>query len=374
MDICQCLPLSLAVHIRGSFKMIPMQSKLLSADLDYILENTRALWEALRDQRIFITGGTGFFGCWLLESFLWANASLNLNATAVVLTRNIDRFNKKCPHLVSSPALTFQEGDVANFTFPEGHFSHVIHAATEASLSLNKNNPELMRETIVQGTRHTLDFARQCGAKQFLLTSSGAIYGKQPSHITHIHEEDIYPQETIASAYAEGKREAETLCAQYAEHHHLDIKIARCFAFVGPYLPLDTHFAVGNFIRDGFNGDSIVIKSDGSPYRSYLYAADLAIWLWTILFRGEAMRPYNVGSDESITIKDLAGLVASLFEPNSEVHIKKAPSGQLPERYVPDVSRVRDELNLRSYIGLKQAVKLTKEWHDRNDNFKVNKS
>ena len=172
--------------------MAAIKQNVLSQDLDYILENTRPLWEALRDQRLFITGGTGFFGCWLLESFLWANTMLKLNASAVVLTRNIAQFAKKCPHLLGDPVLDFLEGDVADFSFPQGLFSHVIHAATQASVSLNKNNPDLMLSTIIEGTKHTLEFARQSGAKQFLFTSSGAIYGKQPSHISAIHEYDLF--------------------------------------------------------------------------------------------------------------------------------------------------------------------------------------
>lgn len=347
-----------------------MKTTLLSEDLDYILQHTESLWEALRGQRIFITGGTGFFGCWLLESFLWANAKLNLQAVAVVLTRNIAQFKNKCPHLFCSPSLVFQEGDVKTFEFPQGQFSYVIHAATDASVSLNQDNPILMHDTIVRGTKQALDFAKQCSAKGFLLTSSGAVYGAQPSHLSHIPEEYTYPPaspEIIQSAYAEGKRKAEEMCAHYAEQCHLNIKIARCFAFVGAHLPLDSHFAIGNFIRDGLKGQPIRVKSDGAPFRSYLYAADLAIWLWTILFSGENMRPYNVGSDESLTIQELAHMVAASFEPNTVVQIEQPRLERPPERYVPDISRARRELNLTPNIRLRQAIQLTKEWHTLND-------
>jgi len=343
-----------------------MPSELLESDLTHIFNNTFSLWENLRNQRIFITGGTGFFGCWLLESFVWANTKLKLNATAVVLTRNVAQFEEKCPHLVGEPSLVFHEGDVRDFTFPSGLFSHVIHAATEASVSLNENHPDLMFDTILQGTKHTLDFAVQCGAKHFLLTSSGAIYGKQPNHFSHITEDYLYDSTGLkenASAYAEGKRQSEKMCAEYATQFNLNVKIARCFAFVGPYLPLDTHFAIGNFIRDALKGSSIVVKGDGTPYRSYLYAADLAIWLWTILFCGKNMHPYNVGSDESITVKDLAYLIAESYYPKIEVQVAQEATAQLSERYVPDISRAKHELNLTPRINLRQAIKLTKEWY-----------
>jgi nucleoside-diphosphate-sugar epimerase len=344
-----------------------ISTQLLSDDLDYILKNTLPLWEKLRGQRIFITGGTGFFGCWLLESFVWANIKLKLNASAVVLTRDASQFSKKCPHLFLEPSLTFHEGDIRSFTFPYGDFSHVIHAATEANVGLNKDNPELMFDTIVQGTKHTLDFAKQCRASRFFKNKTGGVCGKPPSSLSHIPEDYVFQIDETKSAYADGKRESENICALYAEQYNLDIKIARCFAFVGPYLPLDTHFAIGNFIRDALNKDSIVVKSNGTPYRSYLYAADLAIWLWTILFCGKKMRPYNVGSDESITIKDLAYMVAAISESKIDVKIEQPVAAPLSARYVPDINRARSELSLSPKIGLKQAIKSTQEWHLSKD-------
>ena len=322
----------------------------LTNDLNHILKNTNPLWKELKNQNIFITGGTGFFGCWLLESFMWANINLKLKAKAVILTRNISAFSKKCPHLMNQPGLHFHEGDIRDFDFPKGKYSHIIHGATEASVHLNDTHPLLMLDTIVDGTKHILEFAKYCKTKRFLFISSGAVYGKQPSELNYLSE--TYPCQpelgNPKSAYAIGKLTAEHLCCLYVKQYGIDIKIARCFAFIGPYFPLDIHYAIGNFIRDGLKGGPIIVNGDGTPYRSYLYAADLAIWLWTILFLGTTMRPYNVGSDKEFSIQEIAHLVAKSFESTIKVKIMQPTVTKQPiQRYVPDISRAHKELKLK---------------------------
>lgn len=332
----------------------------LAADLDHILAHTEGLWEELRGQRIFITGGTGFFGCWLLESFLWANDRHHLGARATVLTRDPEGFRRKVPHLATHPAVESHRGDVRDFGFPDGSFSHVIHAATDASAKLNAEEPLRMFDTVVEGTRRVLDFALHSGAGKFLLTSSGAVYGRTPPEMTHIPESYGGAPDPAdpASAYGEGKRAAEMLATLYHRQHGLGAKIARCFAFVGPYLPLDTHFAIGNFIRDGLKGGPIRVSGDGTPYRSYLYAVDLAVWLWTILMRGAPARPYNVGSEEDMPIAAVARAVAAAFDPPSEVQIAAEPvPGRPAARYVPATTRAREELDLRATVKVADAIR-----------------
>ena len=334
----------------------------LAEDLDHILKHTEGLWEELRNNRIFVTGGTGFFGCWLLESFAWANEKLGLNSNALVLTRNPDILRDKAPHLLENPSIKFHIGDVRSFDFPDGEFSHIIHAATAASAKLNEENPLEMLDTIIDGTRRTLDFAVKCGAKKLLLTSSGAVYGKQPTDMTHIPEEYMGAPDTMnpGSAYAEGKRVSELLCAIYSKKFGIECKIARCFAFVGPYLPLDIHYAIGNFIRDELNGGPIVVKGDGTPIRSYLYAADLVIWLLTILVKGESCRIYNVGSAFDMSIAEIAYFISDRSLGQSDVKIMGVPEpGSKAERYVPSVSRASRDLKLVESIDLAESVKRT---------------
>jgi dTDP-glucose 4,6-dehydratase len=343
-------------------------SNPLGNDLDHIMDRTRDLWERLRGKRIFVTGGTGFFGCWLLESFCWANDQFDLGASATVLTRNAQAFVSKAPHLAEHPAITLHVGDVRSYDFPAGEFTFIIHLAAEARAQLNAEKSLATLETIVEGTKRTLEFARRCGTAEFLLTSSGAVYGKQPPALPHIPEDYNGAPEPLelSSGYGEGKRLAEYLCALFSKHYGLKAKIARCFAFVGPYLPLDTHFAVGNFIRDGLRGGPIHVKGDGTPFRSYLYAADLAVWLWTILFRGQPCRPYNVGSDQEITINELANAVADCFpsRPSIQIDLPAAP-GKTVERYVPSVQRSRTELGLRQDFDLRPSILRSIAWHSR---------
>jgi nucleoside-diphosphate-sugar epimerase len=336
----------------------------LARDLDNVLERTEPLWQELRGHRILITGATGFFGCWLLETFSWANRRLNLNARAVGLCRRPGLLAEKAPHLAEDAAITLHAADVRHGDFPQGEFSHVIHAATEASAKLNSEAPLVMFDTIVEGTRRALQFSIAGSVTRFLLVSSGAVYGTQPAQLSHVSEDYEGGPDPLnpASAYAEGKRSAEMLCALAASPRFAPT-VARCFAFVGPYMPLDAHFAIGNFIGDRLHQRPICVRGDGSAVRSYLYASDLMVWLWTILFTGQSRRAYNVGSEEAVNIGTLAHEVATSLPPDVEISLASAPtSGGADHRYVPSTARARQELGLRAEVPLREAICRTHAW------------
>lgn len=336
---------------------------LPARDLDHVLEHTQGLWDELRGGRLFVTGGTGFFGRWMLESFLRANDELSLGAEVILLTREPYAFADAAPHVAGHAAVTLHSGDVRSFDFPSFECTHVLHMATETAL---QESVAASFQTAVAGTERVLDFSAGHGVQKLLLTSSGAVYGPQPPDCERLSEEYVRLPclEVVSTSYADGKRAAEFLCSVAAERTRLQAKIARCFAFVGPLLPLDANFAIGNFIRDALYGDRIEVTGDGTARRSYLYAADLAVWLWTILFKGESGRPYNVGSEADLSIADLAVLVANVLRPGIPVHIAEKPAaGALPKRYVPSTTRAAQELGLRSRVDLRDAVQRTADWY-----------
>jgi nucleoside-diphosphate-sugar epimerase len=341
---------------------------LARQDLDFILEQTAPLWADVRGKSILLTGGTGFFGCWLVESFCHVAKALSLGAHLVVLTRKPAEFAAKCPHLAADPHISLHLGDVRSFTFPEGEFEHVVHCATETNARAVVEDPLSAFSTIVLGTERVLQFAAASGVRKFLLTSSGAVYGKQPDTLTHVPETYLGAPDPLDpnSVYAEGKRAAELLCTLYGKKIGLECKIARCWAFCGPHLPLDQHFAIGNFIGDVLGGKSIEIRGDGTARRSYLYAADLAVWLWTILFRAPSLMPINVGSGNDVNILELARIVAKTLNPETKIHIaKKAVLGSSPGHYVPSVDRARELLGLQETVGMEEAIRRTAAWYTR---------
>jgi nucleoside-diphosphate-sugar epimerase len=355
-----------------------MPKPLPTEDLAHILTQAGDAFTSLKNANLFITGGTGFFGHWLLESLLHANDHHATNIYATVLTRSIPAFSTKSPHIATNPNITLLQGDIKDFTFPTNPHTHIIHAATD-TVALSD---AALAASILDGTRHVLAFAQHTGARRLLYTSSGAVYGRGITNVAHIAETHLFAP-VAAGSYDAAKRAAEQLCIDAP----LDTVIARCFAFVGPHLPLDQHFAIGNFIGDALTGASIHIKGDGTPLRSFLYMSDLAIWLWTMLATAPANRPYNVGSDESISIAQLAHKVATTLSSRPErsaverpasvtgdnaetsavaIQIDGTPNPNLaPATYVPDITRAITELGLRITIPLAEAIRRTAAWHSQ---------
>jgi nucleoside-diphosphate-sugar epimerase len=338
--------------------------RISDTDLKYILDNTEKIWRDnfTAGSRILLTGATGFFGKWLLESLVFINKNLQTDLQVIALSRDPCKFIEKYPHFGEERCIRWLQGDVKSFDYQADDLDYIIHAATDADARMINDEPLAMLDTITLGTRKVLEISlRQKQLKSILLMSSGAVYGRQPENIGFIKENDGFYLDisSIKSAYAEGKRISELYGSICSEKFGVPVKIARCFAFVGPYLPLDKHYAIGNFIRDGLEGRDITITGDGSPLRSYMYASDLIIWLFAILFKGNRGEAYNVGSDFPVSIKDLAEKVAGFF-PGIKVNLLyQVRATDRNQNYVPDVSKARARFDFGKGVTLEEAISKT---------------
>jgi UDP-glucuronate decarboxylase len=309
-------------------------------------------------QRILLTGGTGFFGRALLRHLLAFR--IDPDTHICILSRQPDRFRAAYPDLVSSGQISFVQGDIQDrgSLALNQSFTHVLHAATDSTLGPTLTPLQRFNQ-IVDGTRHILDLAVATGATRFLLTSSGGIYGPQPADLEALPEDwsGSPALEVPANAYCHAKRAAEHLCTLYRDAYGLQTVIARCFAFVGPDLPRDAHFAAGNFIRDALERDAITIAGDGTPLRTYLDQRDLARWLWLLLLEGLDGETFNVGSDRVISISDLAHLVRDLLAPTKTViALSQADQKASRNRYIPSVSRIMKAHGLVPQYSLEEAI------------------
>ncbi len=321
----------------------------------------------LEGARIFMTGGTGFVGTWLVEALLTADRGLDLRLGLTLLTRDAVAYRRRRPHVAGDERVTLLEGDVRTFTAPE-HHDLVVHAATPTSAARTPAERSALYANIVHGMERVLEVASAWGCRRLLFTSSGAVYGRQPPDLLRVSEDHPSGPDPLSTemTYHEGKRAAELQGALSTEAAQVDVVVARLFAFVGPLLPTDAHFAIGNFIRDALDGGPVVVEGDGTPVRSYQYATDLVVWLLAILNRGEPGRAYNVGSNEVVDVATVAKAVAEAAG-TLEVEIRgRSERTELPERYVPDCERACQELGVANTVVLSEAIRRTLAWHRTN--------
>jgi len=297
----------------------------------------------MQNKRIFITGGTGFFG----KSLIHHCNDFKKN-DIVILSRDPEKIINQFSFLNIEKWIKFIQGDVRDFKFPKGDFDYIFHGAATSGKIISDDE---MQSVVIDGTKHVIEFAlKNKHLSNLLYISSGAVYGN--NHNNPPNENDLCKPVDV---YGRSKLKAEKFCLDSG----IPCSIARCFAFIGEYLPLNEHFAIGNFIRDCLNGQSIIIKGDGTPTRTYLYSGDLVQWLWKIMLYGKLGRTYNVGSDHEISISKLAETVRKVAGTNNEIQILSPPSGSPPQRYGPDISRINLELGLEVETSLEKAISIT---------------
>ncbi|MEY3754782.1 MAG: hypothetical protein RLY27_1383 [Pseudomonadota bacterium] len=307
---------------------------------------------------LLVIGGTGFFGKSILDAF-----SRNLLAPwhiskVIVMSRNANKLLQDTPNLVG-PNVELYSADITNaerLPFAD----YVIHAAASTDVRNYLSSPEDEKKNIQAGTYHYCDLAKiHHTNSKIVYVSSGAVYGFQPPNLDQMDESFVGDLSKMAPGkldYAAAKQDAEKAIIDLGTAG-LNVSIARCFAFVGKYLPRDQHFAIGNFIDDVINKRPIAVKANHQVYRSYMYADDLVEWLMTIADQAAPNCPiYNVGSDQAILLSDLAKDISESYRLAASIPLI---SDAIIDRYIPSIKKAQDELGLTLSQNLKESVEKT---------------
>lgn len=309
---------------------------------------------------LLLIGGTGFFGKSFLDSFQRGDLHAWGVDKVIAMSRNADQLKQTAPQLVDH-RVELLNADIGTVnSLPAADY--VVHAAASTDARNYLSRPESEKKNIQAGVLNYCSLAPKFHKNsKIVYVSSGAVYGVQPEEIEFLSEDaPIISLEDMPEHkrdYAMAKRDAEDAIFQLCNKHEIRASIARCFAFVGPWLPRDQHFAIGNFIEDGLQGRPIQVKATYPVYRSYMHADDLVPWLMTMAENAEAhCETFNVGSDQPVDMGELARLVAKQLN----VHAMIPPQSKTSfDRYIPSVQKAKSKLGLDLKLDLPTAIQST---------------
>ena len=339
-----------------------MYNQIIKDDINFIFEELSSLYNLynLNNSNILITGGTGFFGKSILNFLIFLRHTKKINVNIILLTRNKNNFLINYPQY-NQKFINFIEDDIRTFKYNFNNIDYCIHAASSTSKKMEIENPKEIFSIVYDGTYNIIKIANNSNIKRMLFVSTGDVYGKKLCNDkkSYIETDKCSP----ISYYGKAKKISEEILLE----SNIDVSIARCFAFVGPYLDLNAHYAVGNFIRDVINNDDIIIKGDGKPLRTYLYMADLVIWLFAILLKSKNKSIYNVGSSKEISIYELANKVANAANNYyGKIKVLNESNYLTSDYYIPNNYKIINELGVKENYTLDNAIKRTLEWNITN--------
>jgi nucleoside-diphosphate-sugar epimerase len=334
------------------------------------ISSTSNRLNSFNDKSFLITGGTGFIGKWLVASLNFLNTKNDANISITILTRDKKSFFDKHNDIKNVKNLYFVESDVKNldqFKYEGKEFDYIVIGANDATydFSLHAFN---LTDTLINGTKKILDKFVSIKTQSILHLSSGAVYGDISDYQDGVKEVSRanFDISNIGSLYGLSKILVESVLNEFGKTNNIKIINARCFAFSGPYLPIDKHFAFGNFIKNALENKDIIISGDGSPVRSYLYPIDLVNFLFKLLNTKDDNVVVNVGSSEAITIKDLAYKIQNVLNVSKDVIIETSNVNH-PEKsnfYIPNINRA-NKLGLIENISLQNSIIRTYDFYKK---------
>lgn len=358
--------------------------ELLDRDRDHIADAAAEEFRAMEGSSLLVTGGGGFLGYYLVQAALHWNQR---RAAAPIHVTVMENFRRGTPQwlldLRGDPHLDLVEHDVSRpLPAASRPFHFIIHAAGIASPTYYRRFPIETMDTNILGLRHLLEYARERSGsadpvRGFLFYSSSEIYGDPLPE--HVPTPETYRGNVSCTGpracYDESKRYGETLCVNFAQQHGLPVAIARPFNNYGPGLKITDRRVIPDFARDVLAGRDIVLLSDGSPRRTFCYAADAVAGYYKVLVKGRPGEPYNIGVETpEVSMLELAERITEIAREmlgyrGRVVRQASAEEAYLvdnPSRRCPVIEKARAELGYAPSIGLDEGLRRSMAWYAHN--------
>ena len=306
-------------------------------------------------KRNLITGGSGFLGSHLAKDLLKKGEEVicldNFFTGSKANIKNLFKYNN----------FEFIRHDVTEPIKLE--VDNIWHLACPASPIHYQFNPIKTTKTSFMGTYNMLGLAKRVGAK-LLLASTSEVYGDPKEHPQTESYKGSVNTTGIRSCYDEGKRIAETLCADYRRIHGVEVRIMRIFNTYGPNMRSDDGRVISNFIVQALKNEKITLYGDGSQTRSFCYVDDLINGM-VLLMESNYKDPINIGNPNEFSIKELADLIKNLINPNLKFEYKELPSDD-PKQRKPSIELAKNVLNWEPKTELKDGLLKTIDWFKKN--------
>jgi UDP-glucuronate decarboxylase len=313
-------------------------------------------------KKSLITGGAGFIGSHLARRLLEAGHEVTVMDNLFTGTK------ANIYDLMDNPRFTFILHDVTQPFW--GQFDEVYNLACPASPIHYQRNPVETIKTSFLGMMNVLELALKTKARVFH-TSTSEIYGDPQVHPQPESYWGNVNTVGLRSCYDEGKRAAETLCADYAREHNVDVRVIRIFNTYGPNMHPQDGRVISNFIMQALKNKPITLYGTGEQTRSFQYVDDLvkAILLFMALDTKKVKAFFaqkemglpvlNVGNPGEYTIKQLAEeTLRQLPESRSQLIFQPLPKDD-PKRRKPDIALAQELLGWTPEVPLREGLTRT---------------
>ena len=329
------------------------------SDLDEIASSCELNVKSMEGLHFCILGGTGFIGKWLTSSLLHLNDQYNLHLSLDIITRNASK-SETLFNVSNTRAISFHEINLARTSKTLLRPPDVmIHGATASSIDKGSQSSDNVLLSTINGFNFLkLQLGESLSNKPVMLhLSSGAVYGNK-SENRPLGENDITADSSTKDLYTRSKILGEEI-VDFGNITNLWTGInARLFTFIGPHLPLNEHFAIGNFMHEALNSKRITIKGNAKTIRSYMYPSDLCEWLIKLI-ANKIIVPIHIGSDLPVNMRDLAEIVKNV------TGAKKVYQNELdiaPNFYYPSTKIAKRDLGLNIRNDRHTSLQKWQEW------------